>query len=266
MRGIVTILSIFVLIAGSCGQVTKKQTETAAEDTFVEDTELFETQNTYDNSLFDLKKIDSETYFALKEKAPIPTTSLEVITDFEQAKEMLKGQIIWGRYDYETHKFVEDEQEESKAVYKIVFRNGKTHSCEYGIFFIAYYPQEDILLLEGEHDSDVSFNLTTGEEIEDIGNPKYFIFSPSKQYKLNGYDNGQAAIYFIQEKSEATYKTVIELDYSFGSELATRIGFIPECFGDMFWQNDTILNFVVLCSFYPENKPPENFYYQLILK
>ena len=267
------ILIILALIAGGCGQTTKNQTETAIEDTLtiVEDTELVEVQNTNNNSLFDIKKIDSKTYFALKEKATIPTTSLEVITDFEQAKKMLKGRVIWGKYD-EEWKFVEDEngEEDEELVYKIVFRNGKIYPIEYReAFFIAYYPQEDILLLEGGHASDISFNLTTGEETEDVGNPEYIIFSPSKQYRLNGHFGGQeCSDYFIQKKINGHYQKFFQMTSLHGrgnSELEEKIGIWLCYITDAFWQSDTVLNFITVV---PDETGREEIelYYQLILQ
>ena len=119
------------------------------------------------------------------------------------------------------------------------------------------------MFLEGEHTSDVIFNLTTGAETDDVGNPSNIIYSPSKQHRLNMYHNGQISIYFIQEKSGTEYQTTIQLTW--GSLFEKYIGFIPEYLFGEFWQNDTILNFIAPRYFYSENKT-ENFYYQLILK
>jgi len=208
------------------------------------------------NRKFDIQKIDSTTYFTAKENANIPEeTNLEKITDFEQAKKMLKGRVTWGKYDEKIGKYVENEQGE--AVYKILFRNGKTYLYDdsYGIFFIAYYPQEDILLLEGGHCSDVIFNLTTGAKTDDVGNPENIRYSPSKKYRFNSYYSGQAGVYFIQKKTKTQYKTIIHLS----EELRKTTDFIEyfiEYFSDAFWQSDTVLFFIV----------EDSLYYQLILK
>jgi len=270
MKKIVVLLSILALIAGSCKQAAKKQTETTVENasTIVEDTELIEVQNTNGNSFFDIKKIDSETYFALKEEATIPTTNWETITDFEQAKKMLEGRVIWGIYDEEVGEIVENEKE--KVVYKIVFRNGKIYSYEFPeAFFIAYYPQEDILLLEGGHSSDISFNLTTGEETKDVGNPEYIIFSPSKQYRLNAYYEGQeCSAYFIQKKIGEHHEKIVQLTSLYEKEKSefekkTEIWLCH--ITNAFWQNDTVLNFITVV---PDETGRQEIklYYQLILK
>ena len=262
-------LSILALIASTYGQVTKKQTEknTNLVDTFsiinnIVDTnnEVFEEQNTSKSQLFDIRKIDSTTYFTLKKNTKIQKTELEKITDLKHVKKLLKGRVIWGKIDEEMNKLLEDEQEEGDIVYKIVFRNGKTISYDYPeAFFIFYFPQEDILFLEGGHTSDVTFNLTTGEDRTVVGNPDYTIYSPSKKYRLNMYDNGQMPIYFVQEKSETKYNTVIQLSWETLLEKDIEYLYLL----DAFWQNDTILNFIVSRYLYSEDK---SFYYQLILK
>jgi hypothetical protein len=277
MKKIIIILAAAAVVAVGCGN----RQPTVANETFIEENVAQEDSIIHDvlpdsdkteavshhhngSNMFDIQKIDEKRYFSLKEDAGIQTIELEKLIDLEQIKKMLKGQVIWGKYDYEKQKMLENEQGEN--VFKIVFRNGKTISYDYPeVGFVAYYPQEDILLLEGEHSSSMIFNLTTGEETEDVGDPEFRRYSPSKQYRFNGYYSGQADVYFIQEKSEERYKTIIELDYSSGSELEKLIGFIPEWLPDMFWQNDTILNFVAPRYFYPEDKT-EKFYYQLILK
>jgi len=147
------------------------------------------------------------------------------------------------------------------------FRNGKTYLYEHPeAFFIAYYPQEDILLLEGEHTTDVSFNLTTGEETENVGNPEYIIFSPSKQYRLNGHFNGQeCSSWFIQKKIDGCYQKIIQIDSQREYEKSefekrARIWFCDIV--DVFWQDDTTLNFVTPIVDGKEIK----LYYQLTLK
>ena len=223
-------------------------------------------QHINDNQLFDIQKIDSVTFFTLKEKANIQKVELEEITDFEQAKKMLEGRVIWGKFDEETGEFFEDEQalanKFGNGVYKIMFRNGKTYLVDYPnvSFFIAYFPQEDVLLLEGGHTSDVSFNLTTGEEREDVGVPWYYVYSPSKKYRLNGYDDGQeCAYYFIQEKIDGQYQRIISLYYAFQNIVDFRFCWIL----DAFWENDTTLN--IITTEYPDERY-EKLYYRIILK
>ena len=269
MRKIAIILIALALIAVSCGQSnTKKQTETITEDTLttVNQIELLEVQTVSEHPQLDVQKIDAKKYFAAKEKTNITKTNWEKITDLKQAKKILKGHVIWGN-DNEG-KFLEDEQ--GDWVYKIVFRNGKIYSYEYPeAFFIAYYPQEDILLLEGGHTTDISFNLTTGEETEDVGNPEYIIFSPSKLYRFNGHFGGQeCSNYFIQQKIDGHYQKIFQLNSTYEqekSEFEKRADIWLCRIIDAFWESDTVLNFITVV---PDETGLQEIklYYQLVLK
>ncbi len=58
----------------------------------------------------------------------------------------------------------------------------------------GYYPEYDILVLEGGHATDVCFSIKTGETELTVGNPLYMISSPKNNYRLNGYFAGQEYI------------------------------------------------------------------------
>jgi len=271
MKKLIIILSAAACIAGGCrNRQPKTANEVNLTDTLLYGNEIDTVEIRDINTrvvlngeiLFDIQQIDSINYFNSKAKTDMQKTNLKKITDLEQVKDMLKGRVIWGKYDDEKQEMVENEQGE--AIYKILFRNGKTNSSDYPEFeFVAYFPQEDVLFIVGEHYSPMICNLTTGEETEEVGDPEYRCYSPSKQYRFNGYYSGQRDVYFIQEKSGTQYKTIIELNQDF--ELGEHIGFNPEYLADVFWQNDTILNFVAPRYFYEEDKE-KKFYYQLILK
>ena len=80
----------------------------------------------------------------------------------------------------------------------------------------AYYPEYDILVLEGGHTIDVCFSLATGETENTIGNPEYMVSSPKDTYRLNGIFGGQECIsYFFQKKEEGkfTYLTALDFEY-----------------------------------------------------
>ena len=258
MRKTVIILSVFALVGSAYSQATKKQETTNSKDTLTifNNTDLVEIQNRSESQLFDIQNVDSVKYFTLKEKSNLQKVELKKIVNLEQAKKMLKGQVIWGKYDEETSEFIEDEQ--GYTIFKIVCRNGKTYYDE--VYFIAYYPQEDILLCEGGHTSDVSFNLTTGEERENVGNLEYITLSPSKQYRLNGYDGGQeCSYYFIQKKIDGKYQRIIDLYNEFEKKIDFQLCWIL----DAFWENDKILN--ISTTEYPNGKH-EKLYYRIILK
>lgn len=104
--------------------------------------------------------------------------------------------------------------------------------------FVAYFPEEDILLCEGGHSSDVSFNLSNGKEAEDIGNPDFIKTSPPKEWRLNGYFGGQeCASYFIQKKINNEFVKVIQLDEAF--EKLTKIWLCTV--GESFWSDEKTL-------------------------
>ena len=209
---------------------------------------------------FSIQKIDSVKYFISKEKTNIQKRTLEEITNLEQARKMLKGRVVRVKYDEETDECIEDEL--GNFISKIVCDNGKTYSYNSYqlLWFVAYYPQQDVLLCEGGHTSDVSFNLTTGAEREDVGNPRYYVYSSSEKYLLNGYDDGQeCSAYFIQEKIGGQYQKIIFLERLFEDEIDFRFCWIL----DAFWENDTILN--IITTKYPGEKH-EKLYYRIVLK
>lgn len=175
-----------------------------------------------------LTKIDSLEFFRVRKQVNPKTAKPEKITDFLTAKKLLKGIVEF------------DEGQFSQNVKKIRFRNGKVYApfnmedC----FFVAYYPKEDILLCEGGHTTDVSFNLTNGFETEDTGNPDEIVPSPSKKKQLNGDFEGQQCFhYFIQEKFNGEYVKIVELNKAFENLTGQWLCTI----GTAFWSDDTYL-------------------------
>lgn len=179
-----------------------------------------------------VEKIDSLQYYSVKKKTAPKKKIIAKITDINEAKKLLKGIVEF------------DENKDFGAnpgVKKIHFRNGKKYEnngdFDYS-FFIAYYPQEDILLCEGGHASDVSFNLKNGKETEETGNPDVFVFSPKENFQLNGHFGGQqCSSYFIQKRINNEYVKVIQLDKEF--EKLTKIWLCV--IGDSFWADEKTL-------------------------
>ena len=179
-----------------------------------------------------VERIDSLDYrhFAIKNATKKKT--LTKITDFNQVKKLLKGIVEFND---------NSEDGDQSAVKKIHFRNGKeygnTNEYDY-YYFIAYYPEEDILLCEGGHTTDISFNLKNGKETEETGNPDYINFSTTEKFRLNGHFGGQeCSAYFIQKKIGSDYVKIIQLEKEF--EKLTKIWL---CFvSDSFWADDNTL-------------------------
>lgn len=175
-----------------------------------------------------LTKIDSVEFFRVRKQVNPKIEKPEKITDYLKAKKLLKGVVEFNEGQF------------SQNVQKIRFRNGKVHNSfnmdDY--FFVAYYPKEDILLCEGGHSTDVSFNLKNGLETQDTGNPDEIISSPSKKKRLNGDFEGQQCYhYFIQEKFNGEYVKILELGKAF--EDLTGIWLCT--IGPTFWRDDTYL-------------------------
>lgn len=272
MEKTIIILSLLTLITSSCEQTKKKQ---PAENKIAKDSAYLKTlfvditkKDIQENHIqgyvdtivsvntesFEIIKIDSTEYFSLEKKVTTQKPSLEKITDLKQVKQILKGVVIFNNTD----------EYGTMTLSKIIFRNGKTYSSQDGdwMVFVAYYPQEDIILLEGGHTTDISFNLTSGEDTDIAGNPDYVVFSQSGKYRLNGYFGGQeCSHYFIQKKTDEGYQKFIQLDSEFEEKTGTWLCRII----DKFWQDDTVFNFIT-------TKPDSTrqneikFYYQVIFK
>jgi hypothetical protein len=258
MKKLVVILNTLVLFTGCYNKALRAEN---AENILitVNSTDLVEAQNVSNNQLFDIQKIDSLKYFVSKEKANVQKVELKKNADLKQVKDILKDMIVWRKYgggDLQPDKEYED------AITKIVCRNGKTYLYENydELYFIAYYPQIDVLVCEGGHSSDYSINLTTGETTAIVGIPWYYVYSSTKKYLLNGYESGQeCSYYFIQEKVNGQYQTAIDLFEEFRTNIDFRLCWIL----DAFWENDEVLN--ITTTVYPDERH-EKLYYQIVLK
>ena len=179
-----------------------------------------------------VEKIDSLQYHSVKKKMVPKKKNLLKITDIKEAKKMLKGIV---EFDEKTPEY--------PLVTKINFRNGKNSKEKlYYEFeectFKAYFPSEDILLCEGGHTIDISFNLKNGKETEETGNPDIFVFSPKENFRLNGHFGGQqCSSYFIQKRINNEYVKIIQLDEEF--EKLTKIWLC--IIGDSFWADEKTL-------------------------
>jgi hypothetical protein len=251
MKNRVILLSILISITGSCCQTTTKEN---AEDAVI--------AVKSDEPLFDMQEIDSIMYFALKGETKIAETDREVITDLEQAKRVLHGRVVWAVCDEYREEYVYG-ADNPEATYtccvkmRIDEQGDLFYYADNGYPFLAYYPQEDILVYQ-EHGYEPPkmygmVNLTTGESEREAGEPAYIFYSPSKQYRLNGYYCGNGnSVYFIQKKTETQYQTLLEFpEFSYMSDLT-----------DAFWQNDTTLNISITTNERDENTR----YYQIILQ
>ena len=230
-------LSIACLLLQSCNDKIPEESKKAKEEnkpvTSVDTTKI-KKQLKWDVS--SIIRIDSTEFLEAKHKAHFENKTYTVISDFRTAKEMLKGIVSFGHY--ENSEWIENDTGES--VIEIKPRNGKkVIKGEFETYFVAYYPELDILLCEGGHTIDVSYNLLTGETTEDTGNPELIVSSSDGTIRLNGhYDGQECYTTFIQQKQGDHFKKIIKLSEIFNNSM----GEFSLCtIGDSFWQNNTTL-------------------------
>ncbi|MGV6862516.1 MAG: SH3 domain-containing protein [Putridiphycobacter sp.] len=156
--------------------------------------------------------------------SPKPYNPLK-ITSIDETKKLLGPNVKWKYVAYL-----------GDIIAEIKLDNGqicRVNLGSYDVGFLAYYPNEHIILFEGGHSSEFSFSLKTGEVLETVGNPEYIIESPNQKVRLNGWFPGQeCSSYFFQEKSEDGYRYLVE--FGFGSTYGDNV-----CYFEKFcWIND----------------------------
>lgn len=187
-----------------------------------------------------IEQIDSLNFFSVKAKSDYTYDTFLKIVDFNVAKQQLKNIAEFEEGDLEYPLVVKLSDRQNNII---------EINDDYG--FVAYYPEEDILLCEGGHSTDVSFNLKNGEGTELTGNPDIIKSSPTKKYRLNGHFGGQqCSSYFIQRRSKDGYQKIIQLDEEF--EEITKIWLCV--IGDAFWINDTTFYLTENSSFEYDTK------------
>lgn len=78
---------------------------------------------------------------------------------------------------------------------------------------VAYYPEYHFLLLEGGHSSEMGFNVLTGEDIFEAGNPYVESISPNNKFRLSAIYGGQECCTFVLQKIEDGVMTkLLEID------------------------------------------------------
>ncbi len=193
-----------------------------------------------------IEKISSEEFYTAKQKAKVHMP-LEKITDFKIVQEKLSGIVEF------------EDQDNYLGIKKINFRNGPSIKNEVDLSecsFVAYFPAEDILLLECGHNMDVSFDLATGQTTYEIGNPNLITTSPSGQYRLNKIYEGQECFHhFIQQNKNVRYQKIVELNDMFENKTGKWLCVIEK----EFWTDDQTLYFGLLTQ-YKEGGNQYDFY------
>ncbi|QXP54141.1 SH3 domain-containing protein [Cellulophaga sp. HaHa_2_1] len=166
------------------------------------------------NDLVQIEKIEKSEYFKLLKQANKINSKTKKISDLDSVKIILKNKVEW---------FSESEMKNAivnNAIKSITLTNGRKllfniNVVDFGFLeeYSGYYPEYDILVLEGGHSSNVCFSLETGGTEQSIGNPEYIIPSPKDSYRLNGSFGGQTCIsYFFQKKINGKFTYLTEFN------------------------------------------------------
>ncbi|MBL1409227.1 hypothetical protein [Sphingobacterium faecale] len=199
----------------------------------------------FSNDTISVYKIDSISFFKASGKLLPKTDTLPYIKDFERAKIILTGRAVFGNVGFNHGVMEVDTLTHGDNLCLIRASNGHTVSVwdntEFAyIGFYRYYPTEEILLFEGGHSSDFAIDLRTGiVGAEQVGNPAYILYTPNKQFRLNGYFPGQeCSAYFIQRMEGDHYVHFGEIPLHLTSE-----GFDLCTLENIFWNGETELYF-----------------------
>lgn len=195
-----------------------------------------------------IEKIDATQYNAAKQQAK-PNKPVEKITDFKTVQKQLAGVVD----------FIE--MDGYLGIKKIKFRNG-TSSDEKDQLdecsFVAYFPAEDILLLECGHTTDRSFDLSTRKETYDTGNPDLVTTSPTGKYRLNKIFEGQECFdHFLQEKKQNKFQRISDLNKIFEKQFNKWLCVVEK----EFWTDDYTLYFGLVTQYKEEGNEYE--YYKV---
>lgn len=165
------------------------------------------------DDLIDITKIDKKKFTELSLNVAQEIQKPKMVKNLDSVKAILKNRVKW------VTEFEIDTYERDDIIESITTENGQklvfNQSCvDFGFLegYSGYYPDYDILFLEGGHSIDVCFSIKTGETEQTIGNPEYIIPSPKNSYRLNGIFGGQECVsYFLQKKENGKFVYLTEL-------------------------------------------------------
>lgn len=206
----------------SCNDNTPSQySEVIAKDSSYLDTWFYAFSSISKTEFWKYKYLDSKDTF-------------KEIRDINEAKLYIKNRVVFGEWNNEIDDYLSTDS--SYLVLEIrpngLKRIDLLNKDDYDpIIFESYFPELDIILGEGGHTTDQSYNLKTGEGTEQTGNPRLWKTSQSGQSRLIGYYGGQECdIMHVQKKTDSGYKNILTIDFD---DLCNAF--------NMYWKNDSTL-------------------------
>lgn len=243
------LLSMFLV---SCGQEVKTNTAPETKDTInnktIEEQPGVQSNPAPVKTEVQIEKINAQQFASAQQQAKV-NKPVEKITDFKLVQKQLAGIVEFAALgDY-------------LGVKKINFRNGTTSGDKDQLdecSFQAYFPAEDILLLECGHTTDRSFDLSTGKETYDTGNPGLVTTSPTGKYRLNKVFEGQECFeHFLQKKNQNKFQKIVELNKPFEKQFNKWLCVVEK----EFWTDDFTLYFGLVTRYKEEGNEYE--YYKV---
>ncbi|MFD1768736.1 hypothetical protein [Sphingobacterium suaedae] len=159
----------------------------------------------YANDTISIYQIDSLSFFAEQDRENSKRDTIPYLTDIAQVKDMLAGRVVFGGWNAGTDQvdsLLAGEMIASIQVPGEKLTKPVSPTALYDASFSKYFPDEDILLLEGGHTSDLAIDLKSGNtDVGQVGNPDYVVQKQGLPFRLTGWFPGQeCSSYFLQRR------------------------------------------------------------------
>jgi len=218
-------------------------TQNTIPESTIPENEIHFSNETYQ---FIIKRIDSLEFQYLHDSFYIERSTPIKITSLKTVEKILKDYIRIDSSRVITTDIAEIKDKTGNIISSVEDYKGE---------FIAYYPMEDILLLNGGHESEMTFNLTTGETTQLIGCPENAIASPNKKYEITGWFGGQECTsYIIRKYINGRFHKIADLVHE---DLCYFI--------EAFWEDDDTFNYSITTPRYQSHAGKLE-YYKLSIK
>ncbi|MCX6060700.1 MAG: hypothetical protein NT103_00390 [Campylobacterales bacterium] len=172
-----------------------------------------------------VNEISKSIYLQAYKSTKHSPKSIYKVTDINIAKKLLAKMVKFGI----PKEIIDLPNDPQKMIIKISTKAGKLitkANPDDPIWFVAYYPNENYLSVEGEYPADYGFDLKTGNL--EMGSPEDTYISPNGKYIITGAYNGMECYgNHIMISKNGDYKTF----YNFLNDVGCY-------FTDAFWQDN----------------------------